>query len=342
MCRTDIHLGALLLRERARRATARLRPPRSPNGLSRTRADVASPGERQGGDTRSVGEGLLGAISLKIQSSHAFDTADQRAGLILLGSMLLSFGFIRFSTRMIRAEVSWWPGNVTPGGLHIHHLVFGIVLLMFSGFLSFVLQPASPWFEILAGLFGIGVGLTLDEFALWLHLEDVYWTEEGRSSVDAVIFAAIIGGGHHRRIRAPRRRRRRVHARDRDHGPDRSQHLRDRRAQGQAQRRGDRHVHPARRLGGRDSAGAAGFVVGASGATARAAASWSRPRPGRRATTGVSRRFQDLIGGRPVAAQPARIGLRPVRGVVSRHTVAWTSTGIRPPRGWPATERRPR
>ena len=142
-----------------------------------------------------MGEGSLGAISLKIQSGQAFDTADQRAGLILLGSMLLSFGFIRFSTRMIRAEVSWWPGNVTPGGLHIHHLVFGIVLLMFSGFLSFVLQPGSPWFEILAGLFGIGAGLTLDEFALWLHLEDVYWTEEGRSSVDAVIFAAIIGGG---------------------------------------------------------------------------------------------------------------------------------------------------
>ncbi len=138
---------------------------------------------------------MLGAVSLEIQSGAAFDTADQRAGLILLGSMLLSFGFIRFSTRMIRAEVSWWPGNVTPGGLHIHHLVFGIVLLMFSGFLNFVLQPASPWFEILAGLFGIGAGLTLDEFALWLHLEDVYWAEEGRSSVDAVIFAAIIGGG---------------------------------------------------------------------------------------------------------------------------------------------------
>ena len=71
--------------------------------------------------------------------------------------------------------------------------------MMFSGFLSFVVEPNSPWFEILAGLFGIGVGLTLDEFALWLHLEDVYWAEEGRSSVDAVIFAAIIGGGIHRR-----------------------------------------------------------------------------------------------------------------------------------------------
>jgi hypothetical protein len=138
---------------------------------------------------------LLGELSFEINSSAAFDTADQRAGLILLGSMLLSFGFIRFSTRMIRAEVKWWPGNVTPGGLHIHHLVFGIVLMMGAGFLNFVIQPNSPWFEILAGVFGVGMGLTLDEFALWLYLDDVYWAEEGRSSVDAVVFAAIIGGG---------------------------------------------------------------------------------------------------------------------------------------------------
>jgi hypothetical protein len=138
---------------------------------------------------------VLAALEFKIQGSAALDAADQRAGLILLACMLLSFGFIRFSTRMIRAQVAWWPGNVSPGGLHIHHLVFGIVLLMLSGFLSFVLQPGSPWFEILAGLFGVGAGLTLDEFALWLYLEDVYWSEEGRSSVDAVIFAVIIGGG---------------------------------------------------------------------------------------------------------------------------------------------------
>ena len=138
---------------------------------------------------------MLGEITFEINSSAAFDHADQRAGIILLGSMLLSFAFIRFSTRMIRAEVKWWPGNVTPGGLHVHHLVFGIVLMMLSGFLNFVIEPPSPWFEILAGVFGIGVGLTLDEFALWLYLDDVYWAEEGRSSVDAVVFAAIIGGG---------------------------------------------------------------------------------------------------------------------------------------------------
>jgi lysyl-tRNA synthetase class 2 len=133
-------------------------------------------------------------ISIELQNGEFFSEDTQRAGLIALAAMLLSFLFIRFSTRMIRAEVSWWPGNVTPGGLHIHHLVFGIVAMMLSGFLCFAIQPGSPWIEILAGLFGIGVGLTLDEFALWLYLEDVYWAEEGRRSVDAVILATILGG----------------------------------------------------------------------------------------------------------------------------------------------------
>jgi lysyl-tRNA synthetase, class II len=138
----------------------------------------------------------LAGIQFQFDTGNALDTADQRAGLLMLGAMLLSFGFIRFSTRMIRAEVSWWPGNVTPGGLHIHHLVFGIVMMMVAGFTAFAVQPDEPWFEIAAAVFGIGMGLTLDEFALWLHLEDVYWSEEGRSSVDAVVFAAIIGGGY--------------------------------------------------------------------------------------------------------------------------------------------------
>ncbi len=137
----------------------------------------------------------LAELTIELSGNEEFLASEgQRAGLILLASMLLSFGFIRMSTRMIRAEVSWWPGNVSPGGLHIHHLVFGIVLLLVAGFLGFAIQPDSPWLEIVAALFGIGAGLTLDEFALWLYLEDVYWSDEGRRSVDAVIFAAIIGG----------------------------------------------------------------------------------------------------------------------------------------------------
>lgn len=137
----------------------------------------------------------LAEVTIELQGGESFLEGDgQRAGLVLLAGMLLSFAFIRFSTRMIRAEVSWWPGNVSPGGLHVHHLVFGIVLMMLAGFLEFSLQPGSPWLEIFAAAFGVGIGLTLDEFALWLYLEDVYWSDEGRRSVDAVIFAAIIAG----------------------------------------------------------------------------------------------------------------------------------------------------
>ena len=129
-------------------------------------------------------------------SQHFLDEPAQRAGFVVLAGFLLSFLFIRTSARLIRSpRVSWWPGSVkTSGGLHLHHLVWGIVLLLLSGFLSFALEPASPWNEILAAMFGIGAGLTLDEFALWIHLEDVYWSEEGRSSLDAVVVAALIGG----------------------------------------------------------------------------------------------------------------------------------------------------
>jgi hypothetical protein len=109
--------------------------------------------------------------------------------------MLLSFLFIRTSARLMRSpKVSWWPGSIkTEGGLHVHHLVFGIVLMLAAGF-ALALQPPSPWLEIVAAGFGIGAGLTLDEYALWLHLEDVYWAEEGRRSVDAVVIAALLGG----------------------------------------------------------------------------------------------------------------------------------------------------
>jgi hypothetical protein len=120
----------------------------------------------------------------------------QRAGFILLGAFLLSFLFIRTSTRLIRnPKVTWWPGNVTTkGGVHLHHLVIGILCLLISGFLEFALAPATPWLEVLAGVFGVGAGLTLDEFALWVHLEDVYWSEEGRASLDAIVVAALFGG----------------------------------------------------------------------------------------------------------------------------------------------------
>ena len=127
---------------------------------------------------------------------HLLDVPEQRAGFVLLVAFLMSFLFIRTSARLMRSpRVPWWPGSVTTdSGLHLHHLVWGIVLLIVSGFLGFVTKAESPWEEILAALFGIGAGFTLDEFALWIHLRDVYWAEEGRSSFDAVVVAAVLGG----------------------------------------------------------------------------------------------------------------------------------------------------
>jgi hypothetical protein len=110
--------------------------------------------------------------------------------IVLLGT----FGFIRTSTHMIRAQVSWWPGNVSVGGTHVHHLVWGIVAMMIFGYIGVVHQPESPWREIVTVFFAIGTGLALDEFALWVDLKDVYWSKQGRKSVDAMIIAACVAG----------------------------------------------------------------------------------------------------------------------------------------------------
>jgi hypothetical protein len=120
---------------------------------------------------------------------------DRQGVFLVLVGFVGSFAFIRMSTRMIRAEVSWWPGNIeSDSGVHVHHLVFGIVTMMVAGTLGFAAFGHSPLTEICAFLFGIGAGLTIDEFALWYRLEDVYWAEEGRSSIDAtVIGASLIG-----------------------------------------------------------------------------------------------------------------------------------------------------
>lgn len=113
----------------------------------------------------------------------------------LLLAFVLTFLFIRFSVRMIRAEVSWWPGNVTPGGVHVHHAFFGMMAMLVAGFGFVAVDPLrTPVIDcVLAALFGIGSALVLDEFALILHLRDVYWAEEGRTSIDAVFVAIAIG-----------------------------------------------------------------------------------------------------------------------------------------------------
>lgn len=117
------------------------------------------------------------------------------AAFVVLVAFLVSYLAIRTSARLTRS-VRWWPGGVKAGGVHLHHLVWGIGLLLLCGFLGFAAPLEAPWWHAVAIGFGVGAGFTLDEFALWVHLEDVYWTEEGRSSFDAVVctlmFAALV------------------------------------------------------------------------------------------------------------------------------------------------------
>jgi hypothetical protein len=109
--------------------------------------------------------------------------------LVLLG-FVGSFAFIRMSTRLMRSpRVPWWPGSIESSGVHLHHLVFGIVLMMAAGTISFAGFATEVIYGLCAVAFGIGVGLTIDEFALWVHLDDVYWAEEGRRSIDATVIA---------------------------------------------------------------------------------------------------------------------------------------------------------
>jgi len=120
----------------------------------------------------------------------------KRPLVFLLIGFICAFAFIRFNTRVMRARKRWWfQGGIRPSGVHLHHAVFGIVAMFVAGIVTFAVQPTGGWLEVLAFAFGVGAALTLDEFALVVHLEDVYWEEAGRKSIDAVIlgvtFAAL-------------------------------------------------------------------------------------------------------------------------------------------------------
>ena len=126
---------------------------------------------------------------------HISGTGGRTPLFLLLVGLLGSFLFIRFSVRMIRRGVSWWPGNVQPGGLHIHHVVFGQAMMLVGGVASLATPDAYVALDCAAAVvFGAGSALVLDEFALLLHLSDVYWTEKGRASVDAVFVAIAVTG----------------------------------------------------------------------------------------------------------------------------------------------------
>ncbi|MFG3441738.1 hypothetical protein ACGF0J_31230 [Nonomuraea sp. NPDC047897] len=109
-------------------------------------------------------------------------------------ALIVAFIATRINVRLIRAKVGWFR-NVNVGEMHIHHVVFGVILMLVGGVTGLVVSSASQvGYAAAASVFGVGSALVLDEFALILHLHDVYWEEEGRTSVDAVFVAVAVTG----------------------------------------------------------------------------------------------------------------------------------------------------
>ncbi len=141
---------------------------------------------------------------------HFSDRRRERQFLAAI-SFYFSFAAVRFVAHAIRAD--WGPfRDVEMGGRHIHHMVFGIALLLAAGYAGLLEHDSgrrreSHWpGRALAVLYGAGAALTLDEFALWLNLRDVYWERQGRESIDAVLLfgslliAALLGGRYVRAL----------------------------------------------------------------------------------------------------------------------------------------------
>jgi hypothetical protein len=128
--------------------------------------------------------------------SHAYSThivdAGKEGAFLVLASFLVTFVIVRLITHAIRADRGPLR-NVSIRGRHIHHLVPGILLLLVTGYLAVAID-SQVGRRTIAIFFGIGAALTLDEFALWVNLRDVYWQHEGRRSIDAVVVAASLGG----------------------------------------------------------------------------------------------------------------------------------------------------
>lgn len=117
--------------------------------------------------------------------------AGREPAFIMLLSFILTYVITRGYTRIAR-RTGW--GSASFGGVHTHHMVFGLVMAFSAGALIFAFTPPQgAFFLLLAALFGCGASLVLDEFALIFHLQDVYWEQEGRKSVDAVVLAVVLG-----------------------------------------------------------------------------------------------------------------------------------------------------
>ena len=115
----------------------------------------------------------------------------RRVAIRALVAFLATFAFLRALTAIIHFQLLPVHNIVTRSGLHIHHLFWGILLLMVTGFAALATR-APAWHLRIAIVFGCAMALTLDEFALWLRLADVYWSWEGWESIKAAAVAAAL------------------------------------------------------------------------------------------------------------------------------------------------------
>ncbi|EDY43901.1 hypothetical protein [Streptomyces sp. SPB074] len=163
-------------------------------GFSQGRGPRTGGGRREGIQRRGRGGH---AARREAHTGHWLDRNFVEPGklplLLALLSFVLTFLVTRAITRLIRGGRGPFR-NITPGGVHVHHCVPGIVLAVVGGFGAVGSGKHGIAAGICAVVFGIGTGLVLDEFALILHLADVYWTEQGRQSVEVVVLTAALGG----------------------------------------------------------------------------------------------------------------------------------------------------
>lgn len=108
--------------------------------------------------------------------------------LLILISFVVTYGIIRSITHLQKAGII--PNQ--SGTFHLHHMVPGIILLLICGYSGLSYWNSSRIRSIMSVLFGVGAALTIDEFALWLFLKDVYWAKQGRDSVDAVVIVTVL------------------------------------------------------------------------------------------------------------------------------------------------------
>lgn len=113
--------------------------------------------------------------------------------VLLLLAFLITFTLTRLYTRLARIR-EWGSGNV--GGVHLHHMVIGIIIVLLAGLAAVASGPNTDGrgFELIGIAFGIGAALVLDEFALSFYLRDVYWSPEGRTSIDAALVGVAVAG----------------------------------------------------------------------------------------------------------------------------------------------------